>query len=833
MKKPLTFGVIMMIAWLQLQGQRLSIIPMPQTVIYSTGYFNWTTSDYFTLVTSQVDAKQRMAQNALNILQQTFDSLYINYRDSSSDAQHYRVSLRRQTSPYAENAQSGFRLQAEGYWLKILPDEILGKADDEAGFLYLILTIRQLFFGTGKTYRQIPCVTIIDHPSFSFRGVMDDISRGPLPHLSFMKAQIRRLASYKINVFSFYIEHVLKTKRHHSFAPEDGLTISDLVELQEYAMLYNIQLMGSFQSLGHFRNILQDPAYASLGVSDRMLYPGDSNALSFLQEMYEDMMPAFHHPIFNINCDEAYDLSRGPLRPIAAREGEHALFAQHIIPLLHFVDRAGKRPGMWGDMLLKFPEVIPDLPEETVIFTWNYDAKAQFEAWIAPFKTHQLDVVACTGVLNSNRLWPDLHQARANIKGFTTSAWELDAMGTLCTVWDDGGRHFFNTDWYGTCYAAALAWNADSTRHSNFDLDYDIIHHQDSTAAFTSILTDFNQMKQVGRLDRLNTYLLEQHFGSSGLEEEYIDTSGFVKISLDLRKILSSLEKFDSALGSKGKLINEQEIEFWKFKARELLLNIETAGHLLEIESLPEDSICNLTHQLLLKWDDAQTHFQQLWKSENRNYWLDEALKTYQDKLATLREIARPYCTEKESLTSLQNESRVYSFTAGSNPTLTYWLGAGPFQAERGMDIDYFIRNGGEHTMRPVAIDYFRNQNNQDQGWNKIISNRPGILHFADFYGDTKVNGALLAYASASIDSEEAREIEASFIAGTPTLLFLNGEVVFDTRIFEENVVNLSLQKGRNHLLVKSHCDAPCDWYFSLRILNERITQNKYKYYLR
>ena len=37
-----------------------------------------------------------------------------------------------------------------------------------------------------------------------------------------MKYQIRRLAELKINFFSFYIEHVVKTEKHPEFAPANG-----------------------------------------------------------------------------------------------------------------------------------------------------------------------------------------------------------------------------------------------------------------------------------------------------------------------------------------------------------------------------------------------------------------------------------------------------------------------------------------------------------------------------------------------------------------------------------------------------------------------------------
>src|SRR5207245_5050993 len=43
-------------------------------------------------------------------------------------------------------------------------------------------------------------------PTMRWRGVHDDISRGPVPTLEYMKQQIRTIAEYKLNLFALYIE---------------------------------------------------------------------------------------------------------------------------------------------------------------------------------------------------------------------------------------------------------------------------------------------------------------------------------------------------------------------------------------------------------------------------------------------------------------------------------------------------------------------------------------------------------------------------------------------------------------------------------------------------
>ncbi|MBK8504940.1 MAG: family 20 glycosylhydrolase [Saprospiraceae bacterium] len=257
----------------------------------------------------------------------------------------------------------------EGYVLSINQKEIFIYGFDQAGLLYGVQSLRQLVsnWNAGNPFRV---QTLIDYPTLAFRGVMDDISRGPLSNMEFLKKQIDRLGLLKINVFSFYIEHVLKTEKHDAFAPRDGITPAQLQELATYADSLNIKIMGSFQSLGHFKQILTHPSYQHLGASERMLAPADQASLQFLYEIYDDLIPVSSHEIFNINCDEAYDLDRGAaLSELAGEIGKGQVYFNHIFPLLQHVIKQNKTPGLWGDMLLQYPVIIDQLPANTVVFT--------------------------------------------------------------------------------------------------------------------------------------------------------------------------------------------------------------------------------------------------------------------------------------------------------------------------------------------------------------------------------------------------------------------------------------------------------------------------------
>ena len=204
-------------------------------------------------------------------------------------------------------------------------------------------------------------------------------------------------------------------------------------------------------------------------------------------------------------------------------------------------------------------------------------ALEQFGPWINPLVQNKLSFVVCPGVLNSYRLWPNYRQTKKNIRHFCMEGFEKSAMGVLNTVWDDGGRHFFHNDWYGVAYGAAYSWYPDSTANKDFDNAYSIVHHQDSSNTFGSVLHAMSDLAKLSRLSRLNNDLLEMDYGGSGLLEEWIDTSGFVKLKATLRNVLAAMPLSVSKTRGRAQPASAKEWQYFRFKVEELMLNIQTA----------------------------------------------------------------------------------------------------------------------------------------------------------------------------------------------------------------------------------------------------------------
>ena len=142
-------------------------------------------------------------------------------------------------------------LNEEGYVLSVSADEVVVAGKTAAGTFYGLQTLKQLVRGDAPG-ASIPGVRIVDWPQMRWRGLSDDISRGPVPTVEYIKRQLRTLAAFKMNMHSFYMEHTFASRSHPLVAPEGGsLTPSEIRELVAYARRYHIELVPEQQTFGH------------------------------------------------------------------------------------------------------------------------------------------------------------------------------------------------------------------------------------------------------------------------------------------------------------------------------------------------------------------------------------------------------------------------------------------------------------------------------------------------------------------------------------------------------------------------------------------------------
>ena len=347
------------------------------------------------------------------------------------------------------------KLGEEGYVLEIASDRVRLTAATPRGVFYGVQTLRQII----RTHQDsLPCLRIADWPGLRYRGWQDDISRGPIPTLDFLKEEVRLFSSYKLNCMTLYTEHVFKLRSHPDIAPADGITAEEIAELQDFASDYHVELIGNFQSFGHFRHILKLPAYRHLRETRDVISPAFEESYEFLGDAFGEVAQAYDSPLFNINCDETFGLGTGPARAMKEKLGKAGLYAYHINRVYDLFKPFGKRLMMWGDIARDYPAIIPRLPSDLIVLPWAYHAAPSFDGEIAPFSRLGFDFMVCPGVSCWRQIWPNFDTAITNIAHFVRDGAAAGAMGMLNTSWDDDGENLFHYHWLPMLWGAEMAW---------------------------------------------------------------------------------------------------------------------------------------------------------------------------------------------------------------------------------------------------------------------------------------------------------------------------------------------------------------------------------------
>lgn len=569
------------------------------------------------------------------------------------------------------------RLSEEGYIIDVdVKDEyILIAARTEAGLFYGIQTLRQLL-KNKKNKIIVPSLWIRDWPEMRCRGVMQDISRGQVLTIDTFKELIRTLSYFKINLLSLYIEHTFVFQKHPLIGQGCGsLTREEVKELDEYARDYHIELVPSFQALGHFHQILRHKEYAHLAETETRwsLIPAREESYKFLEELFSEIIPAFSSRFFNIGCDEVYDLGEGKSKEKAKELGKGGLYLSHILKVKEIIDKYGKTTMFWGDMLLHYPEIISQLPRDIVIMNWHYGSdKLEENDYYCPlievFQKAGLKQFACSGTSSWVRLFPDIRIANKNVKCFTSEAKKFGVKEAMITNWGDHGNHnLLGYVWYGFAFFAEASWDPYKVEEQSFGRRFCSQFFGQGTESIAEAIWYLSQSNSLVNVDLPQEYFPWPFplFWDDPFEGKY---------SINVRDPLETGRKLTVISDSASEIISHNQGKATKNKKwlGDLLFAAQEIGYLGKRVLLIEE-IKNLYHQAYrnlgeekvvteclkkiltllnkLKSDllGLKEKYQSLWLRENREPGLDYNLKKYTSLIKSFdRKISQLEMIEKD-----------------------------------------------------------------------------------------------------------------------------------------------------------------------------------------
>jgi hypothetical protein len=630
----------------------IRIIPQPRQVTTVNESFQLSTASRVVLADAHSEDDRFAAQDFIDDLKDTARlSIAIgrsrNRRSiliGSTSSPVIREALKRSGATVPDS------LDQEGYVLTSRAGGVVVAAPSAAGVFYGMQTLKQLVRGDGQD-AFVPGVTIIDWPAMRWRAVSDDISRGPVPTVNYIKRQLRTLASFKLNMHSFYMEQTFSSTAHPLIGPAGGsLTPDEIRELVGFARRYHITIVPEQQTFGHLHKALKLEKYNELAETPYgdVLSPQQEGSYKLVGDWYRELNELFPGPFFHIGADETFELGEGQSREAARTKGLGAVYFEHLNRVREILKPYNRRLMFWGDIALNHPDLIGNIPSDMIVMNWDYAPRDSYSSRIKLFKDAGLDQFVCPGIWSWNQIFPNVESSSKNITNFVRDGQAAGVMGMMNTSWDDDGESLFEMGWYGIVLGAAASWQDTPIVIDSFDRSFDWSFFRNDGDQFVKAiraLGSVNTLLGTGPSDEL---FWRDPFNTNFqiLSRRLLDKSQQMRLQVEnaneslianqqrarrnqsmIPAMRLAAERFDH-LGRRMQVAEKFSRDYW-----DAYLNLgdrTKARRLRRYAGAIYNSLREMAEELSL----LREMYRQQWLAENRPYWLDSVLGRYDQAIA-------------------------------------------------------------------------------------------------------------------------------------------------------------------------------------------------------
>ncbi|MDA0999217.1 MAG: family 20 glycosylhydrolase [bacterium] len=284
-----------------------------------------------------------------------------------------------------------------------------------------------------------------------FTGWMYDIAREQAPGEDFLQNLLQRSAEAGYTAAGLYLEHRFAYPSALWAAGPgalDGGTVRRLVKASP------IRVIPFLNTLGHMEGFIRSEGGRWLaeapGRGTLQICPSREECRAFAWDLVADAMEVFDDEWVHLGGDETTQLGACPACAERVKAiGKGGLYAEYYGELCRRTLARGRRPGLWGDMLLQYPEALDKLPRETIIFDWHYGGPP---TGLSLFREKGFDVVSCPAFRTYDASWCFLEDTQKVIDAHAQAADEGGALGVLACAWE-----FFGFSAFGSIFPLILA----------------------------------------------------------------------------------------------------------------------------------------------------------------------------------------------------------------------------------------------------------------------------------------------------------------------------------------------------------------------------------------
>jgi hypothetical protein len=421
----------------------------------------------------------------------------------------------------------------------------------------------------------------------------------------------------------------------------------------EYANRYYVTILPEQQTFGHLHHALKYEIYSDLAETPHghVLTPTKDASYDFIRSLYAELVPLFPGPFLHIGADETFELGRGQTKSRVDQVGLGKVYLEHLQKTFEILQPYHKELMFWGDIAVKYPELLSILPKQMIAVPWEYDAKPTFDPILKPYKDAGLRIVVAPGVNDWNVIWPELEVAYVNIRNFVRDGQKVGAMGMLNTTWDDDGESLFDMDWPALVFGASAGWQPGESNIDDFKSGYDWAFYRNSDTTFRDAIANLNRahaaLAAAGLERAYDDLFWADSFSADGAARMKQALPAAREIRLGAEQALVALYSKRSHAEANADTIEDMIFAGWRLDTLGMKIQFTQ-----ELNTLYWDAYQNQADEDRVQADfeemtainarledlrDATTRlrgmYEKAWLRENRPYWLGNVLVRY-DKLA-------------------------------------------------------------------------------------------------------------------------------------------------------------------------------------------------------
>ena len=444
------------------------LLPVPQQISYGQGKVYLEGSVHFSRTVEEADGY------VLAGLEQLFHEVDAGAVTLADNSVSNGIAFNRTGSPdplpgIDEKVGRG---QREHYQIKANDGLISITAPSSAGLFYAVQTLRQLI-SRDENGVFIPEVVIEDWPSMPYRGFMMDMTHMQLPTVEEIKSQIDFLSRWKVNQYYFYSETNIELEGYPLLAPEARFTQAEIQEIIDYASTKFVDVVPNINLYGHLHDLFKFEHYADLAITP---YGREFNSTTLVRDTIvgdwiAQFSAMFKSPFMHIGFDEAWLIDVEARR--LGRPAEQ-LFLEMLNTTLPKVVDSGKKPMIYTDMLLKYPEIIDRVNREFVGVPWYYTPRdiAGYSESFNPFEKRNIPFFVQSTTLNYFYVYPAYTLSLENHRRMFNEGLKNGSTGFIMSGWTDDTQALLRTSRPDMAYGGAISWNYENADDTTFYKDY-------------------------------------------------------------------------------------------------------------------------------------------------------------------------------------------------------------------------------------------------------------------------------------------------------------------------------------------------------------------------